>query len=67
MALDWNIFFLVSRIKNETGVFVTIPPDDSRSDEIRLEGRKEGVVKAKEEILEIAKRMVSEILLSFCF
>jgi len=50
----------ISRIKSETGVFVTIPPDDSRSDEIRLEGKKEGVLKAKEEIMEIAKRMENE-------
>ena len=51
----------VNRIKKATGVLIHIPSDDQRSDEIRIEGSPEGVQQAKEELLEMAHRMVSNL------
>ena len=48
----------MNRIKKATGVLIHIPNDDEQSDEIRIEGSPEGVQQAKEELLEMALRMV---------
>jgi polyribonucleotide nucleotidyltransferase len=50
----------ISKIKHETGVSVIIPDQNTNSDEIRIEGKKEGVKKAAKEISEIAKRLENE-------
>uniref|UniRef100_A0A9J2PCM1 K Homology domain-containing protein n=1 Tax=Ascaris lumbricoides TaxID=6252 RepID=A0A9J2PCM1_ASCLU len=51
---------LISKIKEETGVQITIPNEQTNSDEIKVEGKKEGVKKAIEEIAEIVKRIENE-------
>lgn len=51
---------LISKIKDETGVQITIPNEQTNSDEIKVEGKKEGVKKAIEEISEIVKRIENE-------
>lgn len=51
---------LISKIKDETGVQITIPNEQTNSDEIKVEGNKEGVKKAIEEISEIVKRIENE-------
>ena len=50
--------FAVSRIKNETGTSIIIPPDESKSDVIRIEGDPKGVEAAKTMLLEMAAKMV---------
>jgi predicted PilT family ATPase len=50
----------ISKIRQDTGVSVSIPADDTHSDEVRLEGKPEGVAQAKAEIMEIVKRMENE-------
>lgn len=49
---------IVGRIKTQTGTLINIPSDDANSDVIRIEGSPEGVVKAKEALLELSNRMV---------
>ena len=51
--------FSVSKIKEETGVQITIPNESTNSDEIKIEGNKDGVKKAIAEISEVVKRIVS--------
>uniref|UniRef100_A0A0R3RY71 Vigilin n=1 Tax=Elaeophora elaphi TaxID=1147741 RepID=A0A0R3RY71_9BILA len=51
---------LISKIKDETGVQISIPNEQTNSDEIKVEGNKEGVKKAIEEITEIVKRIENE-------
>jgi len=40
-------FFLVNRVKNDTGVIINISESDNNSNIIRIEGRKDGVEMAK--------------------
>lgn len=54
-------FLSVMRIKNETGVAIRIPADGENSNIIRIEGNPEGVQKAKQELQEMATRMVRTI------
>ena len=54
--------FSVSRIKQETGVAIKIPSDGDNSNIIRIEGEPQGVKVAKEQLLEMAKRMVSSLI-----
>jgi hypothetical protein len=49
----------VSRIKNETGVSIRIPPDADKNNLIRIEGDPQGVAKAKKELLDMVQKMVS--------
>ncbi|VDK79439.1 unnamed protein product [Litomosoides sigmodontis] len=51
---------LISKIKDETGVQISIPNEQTNSDEIKVEGNKEGVKKAIEEITEIVRRIENE-------
>uniref|UniRef100_A0A915Q0U1 K Homology domain-containing protein n=1 Tax=Setaria digitata TaxID=48799 RepID=A0A915Q0U1_9BILA len=51
---------LISKIKEDTGVQISIPNEQTNSDEIKVEGNKEGVKKAIEEITEIVKRIENE-------
>lgn len=55
-----NIFFyvIVNRIKELHKVTVRIPPDNEKSNLIRIEGDPQGVQEAKKELLELASRMV---------
>ena len=53
------LIFKVARIKKETGVSIRIPPDNSNSDIIRIEGSPEGVSKAKVELIEMVEKMVN--------
>lgn len=54
------IFLLaVNRIKELHKVTVRIPPDNEKSNLIRIEGDPQGVQEAKKELLELASRMVS--------
>lgn len=55
-------FTSVSKIKDDTGVQISIPNEQTNSDEIKVEGNKEGVKKAIEEITEIVKRIVRLII-----
>ncbi|KAL5491054.1 hypothetical protein EMCRGX_G016269 [Ephydatia muelleri] len=50
----------VSRIKNETGTSIIIPPDENKSDVIRIEGDPKGVAAAKAMLLEMAAKMENE-------
>lgn len=50
----------VNRIKEETKTAIIIPHDNLKKSLIRIEGSPQGVAKAKEEILEMAKKLVSE-------
>lgn len=43
----------------ETGVRITVPPVSYQKDDIIIAGEKEGVLAAKERILNIYKEMVS--------
>lgn len=47
-------------MKEENGVQITIPNEKSNSDEIRIEGKKEGVKKTVAEIKEIVRRLENE-------
>jgi hypothetical protein len=55
------VFCAVTRIKNATGVSVRIPSDGENSNVIRIEGEPAGVKKAKQELMEMATRMVSHL------
>ncbi|KHJ99503.1 KH domain protein [Oesophagostomum dentatum] len=46
---------LILKIKDETGVQISVPSEQTNSDEITVEGKKEGVKKAVEEIQAISK------------
>ena len=50
---------LVNRIKEETKTAIIIPNDSEKKSLIRIEGSPQGVAKAKAEILEMAKKLVS--------
>ena len=48
----------VNRIKDSHKVSVRIPPDNEKSNLIRIEGDPQGVQEAKDELLKLASRMV---------
>jgi hypothetical protein len=50
------------RIKTETGTSILIPSNEIKSNVIRIEGSPQGVEAAKNEILLMAKKLVSFIL-----
>jgi len=50
----------VGRIKQETGVSIRIPPDESKSNIIRIEGSPEGVAKAKRELIDMVEKFDNE-------
>ena len=52
------LLFVVNRIKAQTGTSVIIPSDTANSDVIRIEGDPKGVKAAKQQLLEIASKMV---------
>ena len=58
MQIDLSISSSVSKIKKETGVSIKIPSDEEGSNIIRIEGEPNGVKIAKEQLLEMANRMV---------
>jgi hypothetical protein len=45
-------------MKTDYGVQIQIPDNSTNSDEIRIEGPRDGVAKAAKEILEMATRIV---------
>nr|XP_009505438.1 PREDICTED: vigilin isoform X2 [Phalacrocorax carbo] len=51
----------INRIKDLYKVSVRIPPDNEKSNLIRIEGDPQGVQQAKKELLELASRMVSSM------
>uniref|UniRef100_A0A4W6D806 Vigilin n=1 Tax=Lates calcarifer TaxID=8187 RepID=A0A4W6D806_LATCA len=53
-------YFIVNRIKELHKVTVRIPPDNEKSNLIRIEGDPQGVQEAKKELLELASRMENE-------
>lgn len=57
--LNGIFLFAVNRIKDQYKVSVRIPPDNEKSNLIRIEGDPQGVQEAKRELLELASRMVS--------
>lgn len=57
--LTGSCAFPVNRIKELHKVTVRIPPDNEKSNLIRIEGDPQGVQEAKKELLELASRMVS--------
>lgn len=57
--VDQFCVFPVNRIKELHKVTVRIPPDNEKSNLIRIEGDPQGVQEAKKELLELASRMVS--------
>ncbi|XP_062306966.1 high density lipoprotein binding protein a isoform X1 [Osmerus eperlanus] len=50
----------INRIKDSHKVSVRIPPDNEKSNLIRIEGDPQGVQEAKEELLKLASRMENE-------
>ena len=58
-----NVLFLlqnqVNRIKNETGTSILIPSNNEHSNTLRIEGSPKGVASAKEEIMQMVKKLVS--------
>ncbi|XP_038572667.1 high density lipoprotein binding protein a isoform X3 [Micropterus salmoides] len=50
----------INRIKEQHKVTVRIPPDNEKSNLIRIEGDPQGVQEAKKELLELASRMENE-------
>jgi len=56
---------LVSRLKSETGVSIRIPPDNTNSNIIRIEGSPEGVARAKQELIEMVEKMVGSHQVTF--
>ncbi|MBN3286830.1 VIGLN protein, partial [Polyodon spathula] len=50
----------INRIKDQYKVSVRIPPDNEKSNLIRIEGDPQGVIEAKKELLELASRMENE-------
>jgi len=52
-------FFLVNRIKTETGTSILIPSNNEKSNILRIEGSPKGVALAKAEILQMVKKLVS--------
>ncbi|MCI4375508.1 hypothetical protein PGIGA_G00110320 [Pangasianodon gigas] len=50
----------INRIKDQYKVSVRIPPDNEKSNLIRIEGDPQGVKEAKKELLELASRMENE-------
>ena len=56
-----HIQFLVSKIKNDHDVRITIPDERKGSDEIRIEGKKEAVQAAAGEIREHAAKLEKKI------
>jgi len=66
---DYSIMVLilwcvVNRIKAQTGTSVIIPSDTANSDVIRIEGDPKGVKAAKQQLLEIASKMVRKCIAS---
>ena len=59
------LFFTVTKVKNDTGVAIKIPPDGDNSNIIRIEGEPSGVQRAKDELLKLANKIVSHQLI-FC-
>ncbi|CAJ0957494.1 unnamed protein product, partial [Mesorhabditis belari] len=51
---------LISKIKDETGVLINIPNESTNSDEITIEGKKDGVKKAVAEIRQIVSKIENE-------
>ncbi|KAJ1348733.1 hypothetical protein KIN20_004105 [Parelaphostrongylus tenuis] len=51
---------LISKIKDETGVQISIPNEQTNSDEIVVEGKKDGVKKAVDEIRAIVSKIENE-------
>uniref|UniRef100_A0AAR2KNH8 Vigilin n=1 Tax=Pygocentrus nattereri TaxID=42514 RepID=A0AAR2KNH8_PYGNA len=51
---------VINRIKDQHKVSVRIPPDNEKSNLIRIEGDPQGVQEAKKELLELASRMENE-------
>lgn len=51
---------LISKIKDESGVQISIPNEQTNSADITVEGTKEGVKKAIDDIMEIVKRIENE-------
>ncbi|CAB3411378.1 unnamed protein product [Caenorhabditis bovis] len=51
---------LISKIKDQTGVQITIPDESTNSDEIIVEGKKDGVKKAVAEIKAIVTKIENE-------
>ena len=56
----------MNRIKAQTGTSVIIPSDSTNSDVIRIEGDPKGVKAAKQQLLEIASKMVRNHLVLRC-
>ena len=54
-------FFLVGRIKEETGVSIRIPPDNENSNIIRIEGSPAGVATARKELEDMVFKMVRQV------
>jgi len=51
----------ISRIKEETNVEIRIPQENSKTNKIRIEGPKEGVIRAKEMLKEMVATMENEV------
>lgn len=58
LRLFSSLVLAVNRIKEQHKVSVRIPPDNEKSNLIRIEGDPQGVQLARKELLEMAARMV---------
>ena len=65
------LFLPVNRIKTETGTSILIPSNNEHSNVLRIEGSPKGVALAKEEILQMVKKLVSktspQVFLIICY
>ena len=60
LGYECFLFLPVNRIKTETGTSILIPSNNEHSNILRIEGSPKGVALAKEEILQMVKKLVSK-------
>ena len=60
LVYELFLFLPVNRIKTETGTSILIPSNNEHSNVLRIEGSPKGVALAKEEILQMVKKLVSK-------
>ena len=60
LVYECFLFLPVNRIKTETGTSILIPSNNEHSNILRIEGSPKGVALAKEEILQMVKKLVSK-------
>ena len=54
----------MNRIKTETGTSILIPSNNEHSNILRIEGSPKGVALAKQEILQMVKKLVRKLVIN---